>query len=60
MNTISVLLLILVLLAGLQSIPHHLCEAAQLDVDGGFKVFRYITLPLLSFYIKLAVLLMVF
>jgi len=50
---------LLLILAGLQSIPDHLYEAAQLDGAGGFKMFRYITLPLLSFHVRLAVLLRV-
>jgi multiple sugar transport system permease protein len=35
-------------LAGLQNIPPHLYEAASLDGAGGWKKFRFITLPLLS------------
>jgi len=35
-------------LAGLQSIPAQLVEAATIDGAGRFKVFRYITVPLLS------------
>lgn len=37
-----------VFLAGLQGVPHHLHEAAQMDGANGWKRFRYITLPLLS------------
>lgn len=48
---------LLLVLAGLQSIPDYLYEAAQLDGASGFQMFRHITLPLLSFQIKLAVLL---
>ncbi|MEN3010638.1 MAG: sugar ABC transporter permease [Candidatus Bipolaricaulaceae bacterium] len=48
---------LLLILAGLQSIPDYLYEAAQLDGASGFQMFRHITLPLLSFQIKLAVLL---
>lgn len=48
---------LLLILAGLQSIPDYLYEAAQLDGASGLQAFRYITLPLLSFQIKLAVLL---
>lgn len=38
----------IVLLAGLQIIPRHLLEAAQVDGAGSWRVFRSITLPLLS------------
>jgi multiple sugar transport system permease protein len=37
----------LLLLAGLQSIPQELEEAARIDGAGRRQVFRYITLPLL-------------
>jgi alpha-1,4-digalacturonate transport system permease protein len=37
----------LILLAGLQSIPHEYNEAAQIDGAGSFQRFRFITLPLL-------------
>jgi multiple sugar transport system permease protein len=37
----------LVLLAGLQSLPIEVYEAAVLDTSSGWKMFRYITLPLL-------------
>ena len=39
---------IIVLTAGLVSIPQDLYEAAYVDGAGGFRVFRSITLPLLS------------
>lgn len=39
---------IVLFIAGLQSIPQHLYEAAQLDGAGGFAQFRYVTLPMLS------------
>lgn len=39
----------LILLAGLQTIPAELMEAAQLDGAGRFKRFRYVTLPMLRF-----------
>jgi len=39
---------IVLYLAGLQSIPAQLVEAATIDGAGRFKVFRYITVPLLS------------
>jgi multiple sugar transport system permease protein len=38
----------LVLLAGLQSIPVDMYEAADIDGAGRFQVFRYITAPLLK------------
>jgi multiple sugar transport system permease protein len=38
----------LVLLAGLQSLPDELYEAARLDSSSGWQIFRWITLPLLS------------
>jgi multiple sugar transport system permease protein len=38
----------LVLLAGLQSLPDEVYEAARLDTSSGWGTFRYITLPLLS------------
>lgn len=50
---------LLLILAGLQSIPDFLYEAAQIDGASKFHMFRYITLPLLSFHIRLAVLLRV-
>ncbi|MFN8418151.1 MAG: sugar ABC transporter permease [Anaerolineae bacterium] len=37
----------LILLAGLQSIPHELYEAGQMDGTGKWQSFRFITLPLL-------------
>ncbi len=38
----------LILLAGLQSIPEHLYEAATIDGAGRWQKLRYITLPLLT------------
>jgi len=38
----------IVLLAGLQTIPKELYEAASLDGAGGFNQFRYVTLPSLK------------
>ncbi|REK65005.1 MAG: ABC transporter permease [Cohnella sp.] len=35
-------------LAGLQDIPKHLYEAAEIDGANGFRKFRHITLPMLS------------
>jgi multiple sugar transport system permease protein len=37
----------LILLAGLQSLPHEPFEAAQIDAAGAWRTFRYITLPML-------------
>jgi multiple sugar transport system permease protein len=39
---------IILFIAGLQSIPQHLYEAAELDGAGSFAKFRYVTLPMLS------------
>lgn len=38
----------LVLLAGLQSLPEEIFEAAALDSSSGWDIFRYVTLPLLG------------
>lgn len=38
----------IIFLAGLQNIPPHLYEAAELDGAGRFARFRFITLPMLS------------
>jgi multiple sugar transport system permease protein len=38
----------LVLLAGLQSLPDEIYEAAVLDSSSGWDIFRFITLPLLT------------
>jgi multiple sugar transport system permease protein len=37
----------LILLAGLQCLPHEPFEAAQIDAAGAWRTFRYITLPML-------------
>jgi multiple sugar transport system permease protein len=37
-----------IFLAGLQGIPAHLYEAAQVDGAGRWQQFRHVTLPLLS------------
>lgn len=50
-------MVLLILLAGLQSIPRENYEAAQLDGASGLQAFRYITLPLLQGHIFLAALL---
>ncbi len=47
----------LILLAGLQSIPAEVVEAARLDGAGRLQVLRLITLPLLSRHLLLAALL---
>ena len=47
----------LVLLAGLQSQPLDVLEAAKIDRAGGFQMFRFITLPHLRQYLELSVLL---
>jgi multiple sugar transport system permease protein len=39
---------VILFIAGLQSIPVHLYEAAQLDGAGGWARFRHVTLPMLS------------
>lgn len=38
----------LVILAGLQSLPEEIYEAAKLDTSSGWDLFRYITLPLIT------------
>jgi multiple sugar transport system permease protein len=43
-------------LAGLQTIPHDLHEAAKMDGAGAFRRFRYITLPLLRPLIAIQIL----
>ena len=47
----------LILLAGLQSIPGELYEAARVDGATGMRLFRHVTLPLLRNHIFLALLL---
>lgn len=46
----------LILLAGLQSLPESTLEAASLDGATGFKLFRYIILPHLRTFIEIALL----
>jgi len=41
-------LFVLILFAGLQSLPDHLYEAARVDGANGFQLFKNITLPLLK------------
>ncbi len=47
----------LILLAGLQSIPQELYEAARVDGASGVSLFRHITLPLIRSHLLLATLL---
>jgi sorbitol/mannitol transport system permease protein len=49
--------MMLILLAGLQSQPGDVLEAARLDRASGWQIFRFITLPHMRRYIELAVLL---
>ncbi|GGL36993.1 sugar ABC transporter permease [Phycicoccus endophyticus] len=49
--------MMLIILAGLQSLPPDTLEAAQVDGAGPFAVFRYITLPHLRRYLELGALL---
>ncbi len=48
--------MMLILLAGLQSLDHEQIEAARIDGAGGWLLFRFIILPHLRRYIELAVL----
>jgi len=45
--------MMLILLAGLQSKPHDVVEAARMDGAGAFQIFRYITFPHLRRYLEL-------
>ena len=47
----------LILLAGLQSLPESALEAASIDGASGFTMFRYIVLPHLRTFIEIALLL---
>lgn len=47
----------LILLAGLQSIPKEIYEAAELDGASGFRAFLHVSLPLLRGHLLLALLL---
>ena len=49
--------MMLILLAGLQSRPADMMEAARLDGAGAWQSFRYLTLPHLRRYLELGVLL---
>jgi sorbitol/mannitol transport system permease protein len=48
--------MMLILLAGLQSLPGDQLESAQIDGAGLWQIFRYIVLPHLRRYIEIAVL----
>lgn len=50
---------VLVILAGLQSIPDYLYEAAQLDGASDWQQFCHITLPVIAFHLQLVILLRV-
>ncbi|MFE6775799.1 carbohydrate ABC transporter permease [Streptomyces sp. NPDC057702] len=49
--------MMLILLAGLQSRPTDMIEAARIDGAGNWQIFRYLTLPHLRRYLELGVLL---
>jgi sorbitol/mannitol transport system permease protein len=49
--------MMLLTLAGLQSQPHDVLEAARVDGAGGFAIFREITLPHLRRFIELGIVL---
>ncbi|MEV7524614.1 sugar ABC transporter permease [Streptomyces sp. NPDC091371] len=49
--------MMLILLAGLQSRPAEMMEAAKLDGAGPWQTFRYLTLPHLRRYLELGILL---
>ncbi|WP_228924848.1 carbohydrate ABC transporter permease [Streptomyces sp. DH7] len=49
--------MMLILLAGLQSRPAEIMEAARLDGAGAWQMFRYLTLPHLRRYLELGILL---
>ncbi|MER6999384.1 sugar ABC transporter permease [Streptomyces sp. NPDC000410] len=49
--------MMLILLAGLQSRPAEMIEAARLDGASAWQIFRYLTLPHLRRYLELGVLL---
>ncbi|GAB4517901.1 MAG: sugar ABC transporter permease [Anaerolineae bacterium] len=50
--------MMLILLAGLQSLDGEQIEAAQIDGAGPLRIFRYVILPHLTRYIELAVLML--
>jgi len=45
---------LLILLAGLQSLPGEIYEAGKVDGASGFELFRYFTIPLLQPYVIVA------
>jgi len=47
----------LILMAGLQSLPHEPLEAAAIDGASRWQSFRYVTLPMLTPFIAIAVVL---
>ncbi len=49
--------MVLILLAGLQSQSHEILEAAALDGAGGWRIFRFFTLPHLRQYMELGIVL---
>jgi multiple sugar transport system permease protein len=48
MSTWTIGNVVVIFLAGLQSVPKSLYEAAQIDGGGGWAQFRHVTLPLIS------------
>lgn len=48
MSTWTIGNVVVIFLAGLQSVPRSLYEAAQIDGGGGWTQFRHVTLPLIS------------
>jgi multiple sugar transport system permease protein len=48
MSTWTIGNVVVIFLAGLQSVPKSLYEAAQIDGGGGWSQFRHVTLPLIS------------
>jgi multiple sugar transport system permease protein len=48
MSTWTIGNVVVIFLAGLQSVPRSLYEAAQIDGGGGWSQFRHVTLPLIS------------
>ena len=48
MSTWTIGNVVVIFLAGLQSVPRSLYEAAQIDGGGGWAQFRHVTLPMIS------------
>lgn len=48
MNLWGIGVTMVIFLAGLQGIPRHLYEAAEIDGAGGWSQFRHVTLPMMS------------